>query len=105
MGEVGGRERFRLRTPDAPPRAPLAGFFLMDWGEDDETIGIERMDTSAALQVVYGQEYMGLLGPADPAKILELLGTPMWRVRRPRDWGATDQAIDRILEVATTGGA
>ena len=38
------------------------------------------MPPGEALQIVYEQEYMGLLGPADPAKILDLLNTPMWRV-------------------------
>jgi hypothetical protein len=100
LGEVAGRERFRLRTPEAPARAPLAGFFLMDWSEDGERIEIERLPAKAALEVVYEHEYMGLLGPADPRKVLDLLGTPIWRIRRPREWGLTDAVIDRLLDVA-----
>jgi hypothetical protein len=96
LGEIGDRERFRLTTPQGPARARLAGFFLMDWSEDG-AVEIERLDMGKALNVVYAQEYMGLLGPADPEKILALLGTPMWRVRRPKDWRVTDEVIDGIL--------
>lgn len=99
LGEIGGRERFRLSTPVGPARAPLAGFFLLDWNDDGGDVELERLATNEALQVVYGHEYMGLLGPADPRKILELLGTPMWRLRRPRDWDRAGEVIDRIIAV------
>lgn len=102
LGVVGDRPRHRLATPPGPARAPLGGFFLLDWS-DDASATVVQMLPGEALQVLYEQEYMGLLGPADPEKILDLLGTPMWRLRRPRDWDSTDEAIDLILK--TTSGA
>ena len=99
LGEVGGRPRYRLAAPSGPARARLAGFFLMGWSEDDR-VSVERVPASEALAIVYEQEYIGLLGAADPDKIFDLLEVPMWRVRRPADWKVRDEAIDRILEIA-----
>ena len=32
LGVVGSRERFRLPTAEAPPRAPLGGIVVLEWG-------------------------------------------------------------------------
>jgi hypothetical protein len=104
LGEVGNRPRYRLTAPPGPPRAKIGGFFLMDWSED-ASFELELIPPTDALRVVYEQEYMGLMGPAEPGKILDLLGTPMWRVRRPRDWRVEDECINRILEVTEAGAA
>ncbi|HEX8959453.1 MAG TPA: hypothetical protein VF770_06485 [Solirubrobacterales bacterium] len=97
LGEVGDRPRYRLPAPHGPARAPLGGFFLLDWG-DEGNVAVERLPTAEALRVVYEQEYIGLLGPADPQKILDLLGMPMWRVRRPPEWARGEETIEAILE-------
>ena len=104
LGEVAGRPRYRLSTPLGPPRAKLGGFFLLDWSETD-AIEIEALPPTEILQVIYRQEYIALLGPADPAKILDLVGIPMWRVRRPRDWDRTDEVLDAILALTAENGA
>jgi hypothetical protein len=102
LGEVGGRPRYRLATPHGPARTRIGGFFLLDWS-DDGRVRVESVPLAEALQVIYEQEYIGLLGPADPKKVLDLLGTPMWRVSRPPDWSFTEETVERIL--ATTAAA
>lgn len=102
LGEIGDRPRYRLTTPPAPTRAPLAGFFLLGWSEDDR-VHVDRVPPTEALRVLYEQEYIALMGAVDPKKVLELLGTPMWRVERPPDWRFTEEALDRILDVAGAG--
>jgi hypothetical protein len=102
LGEINDRARYRLTTPPPPSRPRLGGFFLLSWGEE-ERVEVTRMEASEALRVLYEQEYIGLLGPADPLKILDLLGTPMWRVERPPNWRFTEETLDRILEVAAAG--
>jgi hypothetical protein len=101
LGDIAGRPRHRLSAPAAPAKAELGGFFLLDWSEE-ETVAVEPLDAQETLRIIYGQEYIGLLGAADPKKILELLGMPAWRVRRPADWRISGEVLDRILEV--TGG-
>jgi hypothetical protein len=98
LGEIAGRPRYRMAAPEGPARAPLGGIFLLDWCERDQ-VHVEALDAAQGLQLLYGQEYIGLLGPADPTKVLELLGTPMWRVRRPADWDVSAEALDRMLEL------
>jgi hypothetical protein len=102
LGEIGDRPRYRLSAPGGPARARLAGFFLMSWGEE-ATVSAEPVPVSEALRIVYEQEYIGLLGPADPARVLDLLGVPMWRIRRPADWAFTEETARRMLEI--TAGA
>jgi hypothetical protein len=96
LGEIAGRPRHRMAVPEGPAKAPLGGFFLLDW---DERVEVEALDAAAGLKLLYEQEYIGLLGAAEPTKILELLGTPMWRVRRPADWDASEEALDRMLQL------
>ncbi|HXV06281.1 MAG TPA: hypothetical protein VFP23_10300 [Solirubrobacterales bacterium] len=103
LGEIGNRPRHRLAAPHGPARAPLGGFFLLGWGEQ-AGVTVEPVPTGEALRVVYEQEYIGLMGPADPQKILDLLGMPMWRVRRPPDWARGEEAIDAILAVTAGAG-
>jgi hypothetical protein len=98
LGEIAGRPRYRMAAPEGPGRAPLGGIFLLDWCERDR-VQVDALDAGEGLQLLYGQEYIGLLGPADPTKILELLGTPMWRVRRPADWDVSAEALDRMLDL------
>jgi hypothetical protein len=102
LGEIGNRARYRLTTPTPPMNPPLGGFFLLAWGQEDR-VAVTPMPASEALRMLYEQEYIGMMGPVDPVKILDLLGTPMWRVERPPDWRFTEETLDRILDVAAAG--
>jgi hypothetical protein len=98
LGEVAGRPRHRMATPSAPPQVELGGFFVIGWSQDHE-VRVEPLGAEEGLKAIYGHEYIGLLGPAEPERILDLLGTPMWRVSRPSDWAPADEAIERMLEI------
>jgi hypothetical protein len=100
LGDVGGRPRHRLAVPAGPARAKLGGLFVLEWGEE-ATVAVDRVPASEALAILYAQEYIGLLGPADPEKVLDLLGTPMWRVRRPAEWSLAEATAERMLAIAT----
>jgi hypothetical protein len=99
MGIVGGRPRFRLTTPAGSARVPLRGFFVLDWSEDSR-IRVEPLSAQERLQWLYRQEYIRLVGFPDPSKLLPLVALPAWRLARPRDWSATQEAVDRMLETA-----
>lgn len=98
MGMVGGRPRFRLATPAGRTRVPLRGFFVLEWGEDP-AIRIEPLPPQERLQWLYRQEYIRLVGFPDPSKLLPLVALPAWRLTRPRDWAATEEAVERVLEL------
>jgi hypothetical protein len=99
IGEVGGRVRYRLSTPPSPPRLPLKGIFLLDWHEARD-VALTELQAGERLKLLYDQEYIALLGPADPNRILDLMELPAWRLSRPRDWAATDAAVSALLEAA-----
>jgi len=99
MGIVGGRPRFRLATPPGAGRVPMRGFFVLDWSDGLE-IEVEPLAPQERLEWLYRQEYIRLVGFPDPAKLLPLVALPAWRLRRPRDWIAGGEAVDRVLEVA-----
>jgi hypothetical protein len=97
IGEIGTRARYRLSTPLGPARSALAGFFLLDWSRDG-VVSIDRIPAAEGMHVLYKHEYLAILGPTDPNKILDLLEVPVWRVRRPRNWNLMGNVISRILE-------
>ena len=99
LGEVGGRIRHRLSTAPGSPAPPLGGFLALGWHEG-ERVAVEALPTRELLALLHGHEYIGLLGPSDPARVLDLLAVPAWRVLRPRRWEATDAVCDALLALA-----
>jgi hypothetical protein len=99
LGVVGSRPRHRLATPPAPGRSRLGGIFVLEWHDDPEP-ALTVMPMAERLQRLYKHESIALMGFAPPGKVLELLGVPMWRFARRRDWAATDAAVAGLLEAA-----
>jgi len=104
LGLVGPRRRLRLSGRPAPACLPLGGFFLLEWA-DEPLVQTERLPLPERVPLLHRLEYAGLVGPADPLKVLDLAGLPAWRVRRPRDWEATEDAVQRMLELALATGS
>jgi hypothetical protein len=103
LGVVGGRTRFRLSTPPARPRTVLKGFFVLEWS-DVPGPQLAPIAMQERLRLLYGQEYMGVVGAADPRRVVELVGLPGWWVRRPQDWDATSAVVDQLLELTADPG-
>jgi hypothetical protein len=99
LGVVGSRPRHRLSTPPAPARSRLGGIFVLEWHDDPEP-SLSLMPMAERLRLLYKSESIALMGFAPPGKVLELLGVPMWRFARRRDWSATDAAVTGLLEAA-----
>jgi hypothetical protein len=103
MGVLGTRERFRLTSPPAPARAPLAGMFVLEWGEG-RAPEIEPLSLKERLRALYEHQYTTLFPKPDERIVLELLDLPMWRLRRPKDWARADAATDALLATASAAG-
>ena len=99
MGFVGNRPRHRLTTPRGSARVPLRGFFLLDW-HDRSGVSLERVPAAQRLRSLYRQEYIRLVGYSEPRELVPLVALPCWRVSRARDWSATAETVDRVLEIA-----
>lgn len=98
LGVVGNRPRFRVSTPPAPARSPMLGIFALEWSEAAE-VELIAADTADRLKLLYEQEYVGPAGPANPRLVMDLLGLPVWRLRRPRSWSAMDDTVSAIGKI------
>lgn len=94
LGIIGQRERFRLPTPAAPPRTPLRAVVLLEWADEAEPEAIPLTLLERA-ELVHALDYAAVAGLPRGAALLDLLGLPMWRLRRRRDASA-DSALDAI---------
>lgn len=97
LGEIGGRERYRLSTLKGPARSQLRGFFVLAWAQEP-AVHVEQVGTGEAMRILYEHEHMKLKGAGDLDRIFDLLEKPMWRFTRPRSWEAAEEALDRILQ-------
>ena len=102
IGTVAGRDRYRLSTAPSPARLPLRGFFALEWS-DESDVAVMPMPAREVMSLILAQEYIALMGMPDSLKLLELTARPAYRVRRPRDWAATDATLDAILAAAAQG--
>jgi hypothetical protein len=100
LGMVGERVRYRLPTGPAPARAPLSGIFLLDWSSDERT-EITPLGLEERLALLHTHQYSNLFTRPNERKLMELVDVPMLRVRRPRDWGRANEAVDRMLAAAS----
>jgi hypothetical protein len=99
LGRVGARDRFRMSTAPAPPRVPLRGIFVLEWGEQD-TAEISPLPAAERLKLLHEQQYSTVFTEPDGRGIMALLDVPMWRFRRPRDWAAAERSTDELLAAA-----
>ena len=98
LGVVGTRRRFRLSATPAPARTRLLGVIVLEWHDEPEP-ALLPMAAEERLATLYRQEAIALLGFSKPQKFIDLLGLPMWRFRRRKDWDSTPAAVDRLLDL------
>lgn len=93
LGEVGSRERWRLRPGAVAASVPLAGLVVLEWAQRES---IEPLDAGGRLRALIAQS---VVRPDDAAALplLDLAGLPAWRVRRPRDLNRAEDTISRLL--------
>lgn len=89
-----GGERARVRLGPAPPRAPLAGWVFLGWGDD---VAVEPVRPTQRAALLLRQRTMQReLSRA--GGLLDLAALPAVRLVRPRDLGRLDDALDRLLD-------
>jgi hypothetical protein len=94
LGVVGGRERWRTRTPQVPASFPLAGLVHLDWGDG---IAVEPLDPATRLTEVLPHAVF-TTGVDDPSAFLELAVLPAFRLVRPRSLDALDASLGQLLD-------
>jgi hypothetical protein len=97
LSEVRQGQRHRLVVAAVPPTVPLAGFFVLEAGDEVSVEPVAAADRLAALHPYVRLHDVGL--PA--SGLLELIGLPMWRLRRSRTWADLPRLIDRLVATAS----
>lgn len=93
LGRVGARSRWRMPLGPAPWSAPLAGWVVLDWGEEIELELIPVRDRFPELGVAYGLSEP----PASPQALMDAAVLPMFRLRRPRDMDRMPEVLSVLL--------
>lgn len=90
LGNIGGRERWRLALEaPVPAESTVDGWLVLAWGERVQVDPVRPADRLRALT-----DNLALrLPPPDPAGLLELAGLPMLRVQRPQRLDALDEVV------------
>ena len=92
LGVVGTRERWRIDVPPCPPRSPLRGWIILEWGAE---IAVERL--SPIERMSYLAHHRAIAVPWDPVALLDLAARPAFVWRRPKGWDTAEGSIARLL--------
>jgi hypothetical protein len=93
LGQVGNRERWRVRLGQVAAETPLAGWVFLEWG-DRLGIAALRFDQVARRLI----EHQGVNLLPDPARLLDLATLPALVLTRPRTWSSLDPALQLLGE-------
>ena len=98
------QEKYHVPLPGAKKRLPLPirAIYLLEWGE----LGLTRLTGRAALSRLISVatyrgdllEPMGRLAAQWEMCAALIRQTPVWEFRRPKDWGAMEEAMKVLLE-------
>jgi hypothetical protein len=93
LGQVGNRDRWRVRLAQVDPEVPLRGWVFLEWGDSIGTATL-RFDEVARRLI----EHQGINLLPDPARLLELASLPALVLSRPRTWSSLDPALQLLSE-------
>lgn len=94
LGQVGTRERWRLRLGPVDAELPLRGWVTLEWGDQ---VAIESFRGSERLAALLPHRGVRLT-PTVPTALLELSGRPHLRLTRPQRWGSLLDATARLID-------
>jgi len=95
LGQVGGRERWRLALGPVPSESPLAGWITLEWGN---AVAVEHLRGAERLAALLPHRGVRLL-PTTPDALLRLSALPHVRLTRPRRWDSLSDATARLADL------
>lgn len=93
----GPRERWRLELGPVAPTLPFGGWIELAWGD---AVEVDALRPAERLPVLARHRSLLVESP-NPAGLLDLVGFPGWRIRRPRSWDALDDAMGAVLDTVS----
>ncbi len=97
IGTIGARERYRLATPPAPARVPLAAIVQLAFSADDDC-ELRPLDAAERLRLLHSLDYGAFTGLFRAEATLDLITLPMWRFSRPRDFARAEASLGHLLQ-------
>jgi hypothetical protein len=94
-----GGTRYRLMLPPAPWSAPLAGVVVLEWGDAGDDITLEPVRAAERLAVL-APHLACAERPAARRLLLGMADTPLWRLRRPRDFRLLSHTLEAVQDLA-----
>ena len=95
LGMVGTRMRWRLDLPDVAPELPFRGWISLDWTAD--SIAVSTVPTPQRLGLLVESRGV-IIAEESTEQWLPIIGLPMVRLRRPKDWAHLDAAMTALLD-------
>jgi hypothetical protein len=93
IGEVGGRERFRVALGPAPSSLPLAGWVTLGWADE---VAVASVPATERLPAILGSLALRV-EPGAPSTMLDYAVRPMLRLYRPVDYKHAGSAAEALL--------
>lgn len=93
LGNVGGRERWRVSLSPVDPELPLRGWVTLNWAS---AVSIRRVHGSDRLRALLAARALRT-PPPHPQTLMSLSALPVWELTRPRDWRSMPDAIQCLL--------
>jgi len=100
LGQVGTRERWRVRLKPVAPEVPLRGWVFLEWGD---SIGLAVLGFGEVARRLLEHQGVNLL--PDPARLLDLATLPALVLTRPRAWSSLQPALQLLAERLQEKGA
>ncbi len=100
LGLVGARERFRLRTAEAPAAVRLRGWVVLAWSDDDAPPPHVTTVAPGERVAILARQLAVRRPPKSPDLLLRLAQLPMWRLARARRLDALDDTVATLGSLA-----
>jgi hypothetical protein len=100
IGVVGGRVRWRVLLGRVLPEAPLAGWVVLDWGDE---VAVRPRPAAGRLPTLL-ENVTVIPAPPDPATLLDLSALPMLELVRPRDFASLADSGEALLAALRRAG-
>jgi len=98
IGQVGARERWRVRLPPVPAEVPFRGWVALSWADDVSVASVRLEDRLGRMLA-----HRGLRIPeTEDRGLLDLITRPMVELRRPKSWSALDRAMTHLLDALSS---
>jgi hypothetical protein len=94
LGQLGSRERWRMRLGPIAPAQPFRGWITLGWADE---VSATPIPPAERIAILLRHASLTVVADTHPLTLLELAALPAWELRRPRSWQTIDRAAGALL--------